>query len=88
MNKGGKSYNVTTNEMALALACIGDGVVYTDHLGTILYINDSTARLSGWLPEEAQGKIFEEVFPVINKETEEIMDSPIGLTIKKRKLWA
>ncbi len=85
MNKSKKSYNVTTNEMALALACIGDGVVYTDHLGTILYINDSTARLSGWLPEEAQGKIFEEVFPVINKETEEIMDSPIELTIKKKK---
>jgi PAS domain S-box-containing protein len=71
--------------MALALACIGDGVVYTDHLGTILYINDSTAKLSGWLPEEVQGKIFAEVFPIINNETQKIMNSPIELTIRKKE---
>ncbi|AOY74954.1 hybrid sensor histidine kinase/response regulator [Clostridium formicaceticum] len=69
---------LTTGEMneflLTTLACIGDGVIATDLKGTILYMNASAAGLTGWAVEEALGQSIDEVFPIVNIHTNEVMD--------------
>ncbi|UMZ73051.1 ATP-binding protein [Natranaerofaba carboxydovora] len=59
------------------LRCIGDGVIYVDIEGNVEYINDAGENLTGWKLEEAYGKPFEEVFPIINIKNNKSIDSPI-----------
>ncbi|AKL96896.1 sensory/regulatory protein RpfC [Clostridium aceticum] len=70
--------NLTTGEMneflLTTLACIGDGVIATDLKGTILYMNTSAVELTGWKLEEALGKPINQVLPIINMHTNEVMD--------------
>lgn len=64
------------------LSCIGDGVIVTDRKGMILYINRSGEKLTGWKEEEAVGKSFTEVFPLIDFFTGKRLDSPIRTVLE------
>jgi PAS domain S-box-containing protein len=73
-----------TERLTVTLRSIGDGVITTDLDGTILLINNTAERLTGWTHEEAVGQPFETVFcsfdqtrercshsiPRLNRETE------------------
>jgi diguanylate cyclase (GGDEF)-like protein/PAS domain S-box-containing protein len=51
------------------LISIGDGVISTDNMGRIVFINRMAEFLTGWTQVEAVGKPCEEVFNIINKHT-------------------
>jgi PAS domain S-box-containing protein len=63
--------------MAATLNSIGDGVIVTDLTGSVLYINNSGEKLTGWSDKEAVGKPFDEIFPLVDFFSGKRLDSPI-----------
>lgn len=62
--------NPTGKDRILAtLDCIGDGVISTNLLGIIDYMNATAQELTGWKREEALGRNFEEVFYIADADT-------------------
>ena len=58
------------------LTSIGDGVIATDTVGQIMFINPEAAKLTGWSREEALGKRLEDVFHIVNETTRARVESP------------
>ncbi|MGQ0701999.1 MAG: PAS domain S-box protein [Gemmatimonadales bacterium] len=65
------------------LASIGDGVITTDVRGQVTMLNSMAQRLTGWPPEEAQGKALGEVFRIINEQTGEAAASPVDRVLRE-----
>lgn len=82
-NKANNSFD--TEKMANALAFIGDGVIFTDILGNVEYMNSSAEKITGWTLHEVMDKQFDEFFPIVNVETNEKMISPISIALKSEK---
>ena len=55
--------------LATTLHSIGDAVLATDTAGCITRMNPVAERLTGWSFAEAQGRLVDEVFRIINEET-------------------
>ncbi len=63
---------------AAILACIGDGVIATDLKGVITYINHIAEEITKWKANEAIGKDIKRVLTLIDKNTKEPLEIPIG----------
>ncbi len=63
--------------LAVTLRSIGDGVIATDTMGNIVFLNEVAEELTGWKNREAQGKPSSEIFNIINEKTGEKCASPI-----------
>ncbi len=68
--------------MTAVLDNIGDGLIVVDIYSKIVFINRSAEALTGWTTEDAMGKDFHEVFPLINIKTGEIMENPIDEALR------
>jgi len=67
----------SVDRFTTTLSCIGDGVILTDTEGKITFMNSSAENLIGWKNSEAYGKGFDEVFIIINADTNQRLESPI-----------
>ncbi len=63
--------------LAVTLRSIGDGVIATDTMGSIVFLNKVAEELTGWHNSEARGMPSSEVFNIINEKTGEKCVSPI-----------
>ena len=63
--------------LRITLASVGDGVIATDREGRVEIINQVAQELTGWPEQEAFGKPFHEVFPILNENTREPMENPV-----------
>jgi PAS domain S-box-containing protein len=70
---------------ATTLSSIGDGVIATDVNGTIVFLNAAAEEISGWSMSEARGKIFYELFVLVDGATNQIIDSPIESVLKESR---
>lgn len=52
------------------LHSIGDAVIASDSNGYVIFMNPCAMSLTGWKPADAQGKLLEDVFNIINEESE------------------
>lgn len=68
--------------MAAALSSSKDGIILTDMEGTVLYINASGEKLTGWKEEAAVGRTFDEVFLLVDFFSGERLENPIWKTLK------
>jgi two-component system CheB/CheR fusion protein len=59
-----------------ALAEVADAVVATDAEGRVTFMNPAAGRLAGLSPEEAKGRFFPEVLPLLDETTHQ----PAGLS--------
>src|SRR3954453_2410050 len=59
-----------------ALAEVADAVVATDAEGRVTFMNPAAGRLAGVIPEEAEGRFFRDVLPLLD----ETPHQPAGLT--------
>ena len=59
------------------LLSVGDGIISTDKNGKVLIMNPVTEQLTGWTEEEAEGKLIEEVFDIVNEYTREKCENPV-----------
>ena len=53
--------------LAVTLRSIADGVITTDALGNIVFVNNVTEIMTGWSQEAAVGKSFHEVFNTVHE---------------------
>jgi len=69
--------------LSTVLHSIGDGVIATDKDGNVIFINPVAEKLTGWNQDNAKGRDLEEVFNIINEETEEKVENPAKKVIKE-----
>ena len=69
--------------LSTVLHSIGDGVIATDKDGNVIFINPVAEKLTGWNQDDAKGRDMEEVFNIINEETEEKAENPAKKVIKE-----
>ena len=72
----------------ITLESIGEGVLCTDELANITYLNPEAERMTGWSRAEAIGKPIEEVFNLLNSQTHQPFPNPVRLVIEKKKALA
>ncbi|MBV5317322.1 MAG: PAS domain S-box protein [Desulfobulbaceae bacterium] len=72
-NKQLQQANTTLREseekLSVTLNSIGDGVVATDAEARVTLLNPLAERLTGWPQAEAVGRLVDEIFHIVNKET-------------------
>ena len=62
----------------VTLASIGDAVITTDAAARITYLNKVAEDLTGWPEAEATGLPLAEVFRIVQEETREPAEDPVG----------
>lgn len=61
----------------ITLASIGDAVITTDSDGDITFLNPAAELLTGWSLEDAVGQDIDDVFRLIDEQTNRPVESPI-----------
>jgi diguanylate cyclase (GGDEF)-like protein/PAS domain S-box-containing protein len=64
-------------DLTITLQSIGDGVLATDLDGRITRLNPVAERLTGWTQAQAQGKLAEEVFVIVNETSRASVEVPV-----------
>lgn len=72
-------------DLKITLNSIGDAVIVTDVLGSIVRMNPIAQDLTGWSLAHAKNKPLAEVFQVTNSETHEIAPNPDGNVLAKKE---
>jgi PAS domain S-box-containing protein len=67
-----------------ALASIGDGVILTDNVGRVTFINPVAESLCGWTTDEADGKHIHEVFEIANETTRRPAPNPVDRALREQ----
>jgi PAS domain S-box-containing protein len=69
--------------LATTLKSIGDGVIATDKEGAVKFMNPVAEALTGWRQQEALGKGMGDVFRILNGDTRQPLDNPVGLVLRQ-----
>ncbi len=72
---------VSEENLRVTLNSIGDAVLATDEQGRITRMNPVAERLTGWTQAEAHGRLVDEIFHIINKETRLPATIPVSATL-------
>jgi diguanylate cyclase (GGDEF)-like protein/PAS domain S-box-containing protein len=72
-----EALHTSKEQLRIALASIGDGVVATDAERRVTQLNRVAETLTGWTSDEAKGKPFAEVFVLLNELTREPLQDPV-----------
>lgn len=72
--------------LAITLSSIGDGVIATDALGCVTFLNPEAERLTGWTEAEAKGKPLPEVFRIFNERTRRPAENPVEQALRSGKV--
>jgi PAS domain S-box-containing protein len=64
------------------LQCIGDAVIVCDPTGAVTLLNRAAVEATQWTSEQANGRPLETVFPIINEETREKVESPVAKVLR------
>lgn len=67
------------------LSCIGDGIIYTDISGKILYMNPVAEGILGCKSEEEYNREFSEVLVLTNVVTGEAVENPVAKAIQRNE---
>ena len=73
--------------LATTLASIGDAVVTTDLEGRIFFMNPEAEKMTGWRREEASGQPIDEVFVIVNEDSEPV-ENPVTRVLRSGQAWA
>lgn len=69
----------------ITLESLSEGVLCTDEDANITYLNPEAERMTGWPRADARGKPIEQVFQLINRETDQPLPNAVRLVIEKKK---
>ncbi len=72
--------------LRITLNSIGDAVIATDRNGIITRMNTIAANLTGWNVEEAVGNTLDDVFKIINSETDQQQENPVNRVLDSGKI--
>ncbi len=74
------------NRFHTILRSIGDGVIVTNRLGDITFMNPVAQTITGWSETEAKGLYLEHIFNVINEEDRERIENPVSKVLRTGKI--
>jgi PAS domain S-box-containing protein len=94
--EGGEEALVRANEalaeeselLRVTLASIGDGVISVDVTGRVISLNKAAQELTGWSQEEACGRPFAEIFPIVDEETRAPAADPVAQALREGRVVA
>jgi len=66
----------------VTLASIGDGVITTDQVGQVLYLNPVAEKLTGWQTDAAAGRGVEEVFRIVDEQSGAVFERLIDQVLR------
>ena len=72
--------------LQITLSSIGDGVVTTDNTGKIISLNKVAQEITGWHNEDANDKLFSDVFKLKNENTGKDVENPIQKVLQTGKI--
>lgn len=81
-----KALEQSMNWFYTTLKSIGDGVIVTNRLGDITFMNPVAQVLTGWSEDEAKGIYLENILNVINEDTKERVENPVTKVFKTGKI--
>jgi two-component system cell cycle sensor histidine kinase/response regulator CckA len=67
--------------LSTTLKCIGDAVITTDMKGSIVSINPTAEKLTGWSQKEATGQDINNVFQITKDNSKKGADNPVGIVL-------
>ncbi|WP_053006481.1 sensor domain-containing phosphodiesterase [Desulfosporosinus acididurans] len=70
----------------VTLDSIGDAVITTDVQGNVEYLNPIAEALTGWSNPEAVGRSLEQVFHIVNENTNASVESPIVRCLREGRI--
>ncbi|MDD4325797.1 MAG: PAS domain S-box protein, partial [Candidatus Bathyarchaeota archaeon] len=73
-----KKIRESERRWAVTLSSIGDGVIATDVLGKVSFMNSVAEQLTGWTLDEAAGKSLGQVFNIVNEQSRLSVESPVA----------
>ena len=65
-------------QLRTTLASIGDGVITCDADGHIQMMNPVACGLTGWSQSEAGGRSLDDIFRIVNEDTDEPLETPVA----------
>jgi two-component system, cell cycle sensor histidine kinase and response regulator CckA len=71
------------DQLTLTLQSIGDGIITTDAVERITFLNAAAERLTGWSTTDALGKSLTDVFHIINRKTRQVAADPAARVLQE-----
>ncbi|WP_272459180.1 PAS domain S-box protein [Polyangium jinanense] len=68
--------------LRVTLRSIGDGVIATDEVGLVCFMNPSAEKLTGWKAADAIGRPLHKVFHVVGEADREPMEDPVAKVLR------
>lgn len=81
-----KEVLVQRERLRVTLESIGDGVVSTDALGRVSFLNPVAEHLTGWSSREASGHPLTEIFRIVNEKTRLAAENPVYRVLREGKV--
>jgi PAS domain S-box-containing protein len=69
-------------QLRVTLASIGDGVIVTDTVGVVTFLNPVAQLLTGWDLPDAAGESLERIFQIVNEQTRQPAENPVGKVLR------
>ena len=73
--------HISEEKFAVTLHSIGDAVIATDANGHVTLLNPLAERLTGWTSAEANNRLVEEIFHIVNQGTRQPATIPVKETL-------
>ena len=70
----------------ITLNSIGDAVIRTDENACVTYLNPIAERMTGWLSNEAVGRLIDEVFVVCDANARQPTLQPVRMAIQENRI--
>ncbi|MDH3329057.1 MAG: PAS domain S-box protein [Desulfobulbaceae bacterium] len=74
--------------LSVTLRSIGDGVITTDIGGKVVLLNKVAEKLCGWQMAEAEGKMLDEIFQIVDEKNGEPCENPVDQVLTKGHIIA
>ncbi len=81
-----EALSASEQRLSVTLDSIGDAVLVTDTLGLVTRLNPEAERLTGWSADEAVGRPIIEIFRIVNAETREPAEHPVGRVLREGRV--
>ncbi len=77
-----RALQVREEMLSVTLNSIGDAVIATDAAARVTSLNPVAERLTGWTQAQASGRLVDEVFHIVNKETRGSAVIPVAAALE------
>ena len=78
--------SVHKEHFKVTLNSIGEGLITTDKMGHVVYMNPAAEKLTGWSWKEAKKQPLQNVYNVVNEETGRPFENIVSRIIKNGKI--